>query len=130
MNTEPDETGPYGIASDHWPGLGKLVEETAELAGELGKLIGSGGDRNHWTGDLVARIRGEVADVLAAIDFFQEANPVLMMEPHTTLGISGREFMVRRRHWKHELFRAWQRNAPPEEWPEPEAFGLPPRDEQ
>lgn len=127
---DPNEPGPYGIGSDHWPGLGKLVEEMAELGGELGKLIGSGGDRYHWTGDLAVRIRGEIADVLAALDFFQEANPVLGMEEHTTLGMSGRQFMVQRRHWKHELFRAWARNAPPEEWPEPEQFGLPSRDRQ
>lgn len=127
---DPSEAGPYGIGSDHWPGLGKVQEETCELGGELGKLLGSGGDRHHWTGDLVVRVRGEMADVRAALDFFEEANPILTHEEHTTLKMSGRQFMEARRAWKLELFRSWQRNDPPDKWPQPEQFGLPPRDEQ
>lgn len=127
---DPNEAGPYRIGSDHWPGLGKVQEETCELGGELGKLLGSGGDRHHWTGDLVPRIRGEIADVRAALVFFEEANPILTDEEHCGLGMSGRQFMAKRQEWKLELFRSWQRGDAAEDSPTPEAFGLLPRDEQ
>lgn len=128
--TDASEAGPYGIGSDHWPGVGKAVEEMCELGGELGKLIGSGGDREHWTGDLVVRIRGEIADVRAALDFLEESNPVLTDEEHLGLKMTGRDFMARRRSWKLRLFRAWQLDAPEVDWPRPEHFGLPARDRQ
>jgi hypothetical protein len=127
---DPNEPGPYGIGSDHWPGLGKALEETNELGVELAKLLGSGGERYHWTGDLVVRIRGEIADVRAALDFFEQANPVLTDEEHTTLAMSGRQFIDARYQWKLALFWSWMRNDPPEIWPQPEDYGLPPRDEQ
>ena len=127
---DPNDAGPYSVGSDYWPGLGKALEEITELAVELSKLLGSGGDRYHWSGDLAVRIRGEIADVRAALDFFEEGNPVLTDEEHTCLGISGRQFMAQRYEWKLALFRAWQQDAPPFNWPEPEDFGLPARDEQ
>jgi hypothetical protein len=95
---DPNEPGPYGIGSDHWPGLGKALEE--------------------------------IADVRAALDFFEQANPVLTDEEHTTLAMSGRQFIDARYQWKLALFWSWMRNDPPEIWPQPEDYGLPPRDEQ
>lgn len=113
----------YGIGSDHWPGVGKTIEEMAELAVELGKLQGSGGDRNHWTGDLVLKIRNEIADVRASLRFLEEANPEISHD-------GGVLHMDRRTQWKLDLFRAWHRNAPRSEWPQPESYGLPSREKQ
>lgn len=63
----------YGIGSDHWPGLGKLVEEMCELGELLGKMIGSDGP-DHWMGDLIPRLQEEASDVLAALAFFCAIN--------------------------------------------------------
>lgn len=125
INNEP---APYGIGSDHWPGVGKTVEEMSELGVELGKLQGSGGDRNHWSGDLVVAIRNEVADLKAALLFLEEANPVLTLPDD--LDDNPRATIANRIRWKLDLFRSWQRNDPPEKWPQPESFGLPSRERQ
>jgi hypothetical protein len=39
-----------------------------------GKLMGSGGDTAHWTGDLRSRLLDELADASSAIHFFAQAN--------------------------------------------------------
>lgn len=71
----------YSIGSDHWNGLSKIIEEVAELQVELnrlqiflGKLIGSNGDPNHWSGDLRKALMEEIPDVQAAIRFFINKN--------------------------------------------------------
>lgn len=68
--------GPYSIGSRHWPGLGKLVEEGGELAGAAGRLIASGGSPEHWFRGpvLVVELEDELADAIAAIQFFIDAN--------------------------------------------------------
>lgn len=122
------EPFPYGIGSDHWPGIGKATEEMAELGVEIGKLQGSGGDRNHWSGDLVVAMRNEIADVKAALIFLEEANPVLTLPDE--LDDNPRATVANRIRWKLDLFRSWQRNEPPEKWPQPEQYGLPSREQQ
>lgn len=68
--------GPYSIGSGHLPGLSKLVEELGELGQVLGKYLGAGGHPHHWDGsNLDRRAEAEMGDVLAAIQFFVEANP-------------------------------------------------------
>jgi len=124
-----NEPGPYGIGSRHWPGVGKVQEEMSELGTVLGKLMGSGGLRQHWSGDLVQMMRDEIADVRAALDHLEECNPLLA----ETVDYCGRGFMdgdeyVKRRHeWKLDLFRSWARGDKEELWPKPEQYGLPPR---
>lgn len=64
----------YCIGSGHWPGLSKLTEETGELLQVLGKLVGSEGNVQHWSGDLNQMMIEELGDVLAAIEFFMTIN--------------------------------------------------------
>ena len=60
----------YCIGSDRWNGLSKLIEELGELQQVNEKLIGSGGETDHWSGDLRAKYIEEIGDVMAAVDFF------------------------------------------------------------
>lgn len=65
----------YEIGSDNWPGLSKVVEESGELLQVLGKIMGTGGETEYWDGtDLAERLREEIADLTAALDFFQDMN--------------------------------------------------------
>lgn len=123
---DPREPGPYGIGSDHWPGVGKVIEEMNELGTVLGKLFGSGGAREHWSGDLINMMQDEMADVWAAFDFLIEANPDFRLRPEWGRG-DGIGYIVKRRQWKFDLFQSWHRGDPPEAWPRPEDYGLPPR---
>ncbi len=67
--------GPYSIGSDVWPGTSRLVEECGELLQVLGKLIGAGGETDHWDStDLREKVIDELADVHAALIFFASAN--------------------------------------------------------
>jgi NTP pyrophosphatase (non-canonical NTP hydrolase) len=69
------KAGPYSIGSQHWPGTSKLLEEMGELQQVLGKLLGTGGEVQHWDGsNLRTRLIEELADVKAAIEFFQGKN--------------------------------------------------------
>lgn len=68
-------TPPYSIGSDVFNGLSKLVEEAGEVLQVVGKLMGTGGTRAHWDGtDLYLRIQEEVADLMAAAEFFASKN--------------------------------------------------------
>jgi hypothetical protein len=118
--------GPYSLGQDIWPGVGKTVEEQGELATVLGKLIGSNGERRHWSGDLVPMMQDEIADLRAALDMLEELNPALA-EDHLASGMVGSEYMSRRREWKRDLFRSWHRGDSSGQWPRPEDYGLPPR---
>lgn len=67
-------TKPYCIGSDEWNGLSKLIEELGELQQVCGKLVGSEGNTDHWSGDLRAKFIEELGDVYGAMDFFLEKN--------------------------------------------------------
>ena len=67
-------TKPYCIGSDEWNGLSKLIEELGELQQVCGKIIGSEGNPDHWSGDLQAKFIEEIGDVKAAIKFFVRNN--------------------------------------------------------
>lgn len=65
----------YSIGSTRWPGLSKMIEETGELQQVAGKLLGSDGEIRHWDGtNLRERLHEEIADVQAALIFFQQVN--------------------------------------------------------
>jgi len=65
----------FAIGSPRWPGVSKITEEAGEVQQVIGKLLGTGGERNHWDGsDLRQRLIEEVGDVLAAADFVAIAN--------------------------------------------------------
>lgn len=87
----------FAIGSPQWPGLSKLAEESGEVVQVIGKLMGNGGERDHWDGtNLRARLFDEVADLLAACDFVVEMN-----------GFN----LEQRRQAKLELFRKWHRDG-------------------
>lgn len=74
-------TKPYAIGSDDWNGLSKLMEEIGELQIVLGtlqqtcgKLIGSEGNVEHWSGDLKEKFIEEIGDVFGSLDFFLVKN--------------------------------------------------------
>jgi len=75
-------------------GLSKLTEETGELLQLLGKLaVFPSGDHPDGKGDLYKRVAEEIADVRAALIFFQEANSI--------------DLDLDRVSRKYELFRTW-----------------------
>ena len=90
--------GDFSIGSDVWPGTSKLLEEMGELQQVLGKLLGTGGEVKHWDGsNLRERLVEEIADVKAALAFFQEA----------CLGPSEDEEINRRTEAKRMRFWEW-----------------------
>jgi len=91
---------PFAIGSEVWPGTSKLLEEQGELIQVLGKLMATGGDTNHWSGDLRKMLIEEVGDVLAAIVFFMEHN----------LSDVEREAVMDRGEHKTDLFNEWHTN--------------------
>lgn len=89
----------FTIGGKTWPGLGKLVEECGEVTQVVGKLMGTGGDVQHWDGEapLDVRLIEELGDLLAAIDFVIGANKLPA------------EAIAKRRTRKLELFQSWHR---------------------
>jgi NTP pyrophosphatase (non-canonical NTP hydrolase) len=70
-----NHAGPYSIGSPYWPGTSKLIEEIGELGQVLGKLIAVNGDaEHHWSGNLRLKLVDELADVVAAAQFFTAEN--------------------------------------------------------
>lgn len=60
----------FAIGDERWPGISKLVEEMGEVGQILGKLMGTGGEREHWNvADLKSALEDELGDLSAAIDF-------------------------------------------------------------
>ena len=90
-------TKPYCIGSDEWNGLSKLIEELGELQQVCGKLIGSGGDTNHWSGDLNEKFIEEIGDVQAAMNFFVDKN----------FGMFTKVAIARQAAEKYILFKQW-----------------------
>jgi len=94
--------GEFSIGGQIWPGTSKLLEESGELVQVLGKLIGSHGDPAHYDGtDLNKRAAEEIADVLAAIEFWREQNS----------NAEADAFIEARRVAKLDLFRQWHRDG-------------------
>jgi NTP pyrophosphatase (non-canonical NTP hydrolase) len=95
--------GDFSIGGALWPGTSKLLEETGELQQVLGKLIGSGGKTNHYDGsDLRLRLIEEIADVIAAVRFFQEVN----------MTDAERSKIAERVERKFALFQQWHELPP------------------
>lgn len=67
-------SGEFSIGGHYWPGLSKLIEEAGEVVQVAGKLIGSEGRTDHWSGDLDQMLHEELGDLLAAIEFFVHHN--------------------------------------------------------
>lgn len=88
----------FAIGGEVWPGTSKLIEEMGELNQVLGKLIATGGEEVHWDGlNLRVRLQEEIADVRAAIYFFEQSN----------FAINERNNIIDRADEKHRLFWKW-----------------------
>lgn len=98
----------FSIGGFPWPGLSKIVEEIGELLQVAGKLIATGGSIAHWDGtDLRARLLEELADVLAACQFFIEANELDADALRARTAVK----LARFRRW-HELGGAYMPDKP------------------
>lgn len=96
MTVPKDGNGPYSIGSNNWNGLSKLIEECGEVTQVCGKIIGTGGELQHWDGtDLKVRLEEELADLCAAMSFIIETNNLSM------------SFIVSRKFNKVKLFNEW-----------------------
>ena len=63
----------FAIGDTLWPGISKLTEEAGEICQVTGKLMGTGGDMDHWDGtDLGLRLEEELGDLMAAVMFVTE----------------------------------------------------------
>lgn len=93
----------FAIGDQEWPGISKLVEEMGELTQVCGKLMGSRGKTNHWSGDLREKLVEELGDVAAALVFVISEN----LSDEETAAVdkqAGR---------KVALFDEWQKTDPP-----------------
>lgn len=91
----------YGIGSDIWPGLAKLMEEMGELQQVLGKLMACDGvgDITYWDGSsLMPKLVEEMGDVRAAMIFFCEANKI----PKKMIHDRADEKLKKFRYWHRE----------------------------
>lgn len=88
----------FAFGDEQWPGLAKIVEEFGETSAEIGKLMMTHGDPQHWTGDVRERVLNEIADSEAAIVFFMRHNPT----------DEERRAMVRRITEKVNRFEGWR----------------------
>lgn len=95
-----DKVQPYGIGSDTWPGLAKLMEELGELQEVLGKVMGCDNPNGqYWDGtSLRPRLIEEMGDVRAAMIFFAEENGVEKIDIHYRADIKLEKF----RYWHKE----------------------------
>lgn len=92
--------GDDSIDSGHWPDTSRLLEEMGKLQQVLGKLLGTGGEVNHWDGsNLRERLVEELADLKAAIWLFENFN----------LTSEEKQAIVRRFHKKLDLFEKWHK---------------------
>lgn len=94
-------TKPYCIGSDDWNGLSKLIEELGELQQVCGKLIGSEGNTDHWSGDLRAKFIEEIGDVYASLNYFTTKN----------FSSEDRNHIIIRMHMKEATFQEWNKEV-------------------
>lgn len=94
-------TKPYCVGSSEWNGLSKLIEELGELQQVCGKLIGSGGNTDHWSGDLNEKFVEELGDVYASLDFFIDMN----FSPEVRCKIYNQSYT------KYNKFQTWHRKV-------------------
>lgn len=95
-----NDSQPYGIGSDIWPGLAKLMEEMGELQQVLGKIMACEGPAAiYWDGlSLVPQLIEEMGDVRASLIFFGEANGFSKQAVHDRADMKLEKF----RYWHGE----------------------------
>ena len=90
----------FAIGDKMWPGVSKLVEEIGELGQVLGKLMGSRGKLEHWSGDLWGMLHDEIGDMLGAVKFVMERCTLDVKRIHE------------RAEAKYNLFQEWHKKDP------------------
>lgn len=91
----------FRVQSDRFPGAAKLAEECNETSQVLMKIIGGDKSPKTW-----AHLEEEIADTLAAIQFFRQHNPT------NDAGISQRVIMKLERWNARRTVRRSRRKAP------------------
>lgn len=99
-NHKMNDAGSYSIGSNNWNGMSKLIEEMGELQQVLGKLIGSDGCVDHWSGDLTEKLVEECGDVVAALNFFVLKN----------MSEDNQKRILDQAERKFNLFEEWNEN--------------------
>ena len=94
-------TKPYCIGSDDWNGLSKLIEELGELQQVCGKIIGSEGNIDHWSGDLREKFVEEIGDVYASLNYFTTKN----------FSSEDRNHIIIRMRMKEATFQEWNKEV-------------------
>lgn len=89
--------GDYSIGSEVWNGSSKFIEECGELLVVIGKMIGNGGNLEHWSGNLYPMFLEEIADVEASIEYFKNKN----------FTDEAKEFIEARKQRKLHLYEKW-----------------------
>lgn len=92
-------SGDFSIGGGLWPGLSKLIEESGEVMQVAGKLIGSKGRTDHWSGDIRKMLVEELGDLAAAQKFFEIHN--LTTEERRAISVRAVQ--------KFALFEKWHR---------------------
>lgn len=89
--------GGFGqFGQENWPGLAKLIEEAGETLQVAGKIVAFGGTLDHPSGyNTLDKFHEELADLIAAIEFVINHNPLL------------RPKIKRRAKKKYETFCRW-----------------------
>jgi hypothetical protein len=107
-----DDAQPYGIGSDTWPGLAKLMEEMGELQQLLGKVMAcSGPNAIYWDGSsLLPKIIEEMGDVRASMIFFAEVNLIPKSSIHERADMKLEKF----RYWHQQYSTTKIYHAPTE----------------
>lgn len=104
-----DNEGPFSLGQVDWAGLAKLSEECAEVCQVIAKLVATGGEVNHWSGDnLARRLEEEMGDVQAALNFVQQHNRMPRPGRHW---VSESAISIRARS-KLALFNEWHGKIP------------------
>lgn len=91
------------IGSDIWPGGAKLIEELGEVGQVMGRLVAFPDviDTNHPDGsNLLIRMQEELGDLMAAISFFVESNPVIDQQAINSRCL---EKLIRFRGWHDDV---------------------------
>ena len=64
-----EQSVPYGIGSDTWPGLSRLAADAAQVARAASSIIGTGNDTHQDAAVQRERLQEQLGDLRAAIDY-------------------------------------------------------------
>lgn len=95
------EMADYGIGSEKWPGLAKVIEEGSEVLTVAAKIMAVDGEHEYFDDtDLVQWLEEEIGDLMAAVTFLIIHNDALDIDRITV-----------RATQKGRLFEEWHRRT-------------------